>query len=244
MTNQEIMQLTGEGVFVLLLLILLLKPIAYYLKKPKILIIRRYLGWLTGLSGCAHLLYWLVYYLDSWKFFLTTISQVWALLGFGAFASLFLLSLISNDWSVKWLKTKWKKIQVYGIHILVILGLIHAHLAIRGYDQTIWLWVVPLITLLIWRIKAKSLRSLMLASGAIVLSLLIVSGSINVVDVVTEDHLEIPIDDSVTYVDGYWGNPLPTTWTDEDFELCDGDEPANLDTTYIVYCRNGDKHEK
>ena len=186
----------------------------------------------------THVVYWVVYYMSSISFLLTSLSQPWWLLGLFAFCSIGLMAGTSNDWSVKWLKRKWKKIHIVGTHVAIVTALIHAHLAIRGYDQTIWLWAVPLITLLIWRIRAESLRSLIAAIGVILLCLLIASGSFNVGDVVTEVVYNETIDDNATYTRGYWGTKLETWITPEAIEQCGSeDNIANLDTREIIYCK-------
>ena len=253
MTNQEIMQYTGEGMFVLLIVILLLKPIAYYLKKPNLLKYRRYLGWATGLVGFTHLSYWVAYYMESITFLVKSLSHSWFLLGLFAMVSLFLMSISSNNKAVKYLGGKlWKKIQVYGIHILVILGLLHGHLAIRGFDPTILLWAAPMLLLLIWRIKVAVIRWALIALLALGIVRLIPSGGTNVQDVGQEVQFPTSISDNTSiqgYTAGYAHNifgqdsKIPHTWTEEDFRICDG-EPANLNTLERVYCKNGDVHEK
>ena len=247
------MQYSGEAIFVVLIAILALKPIAKYLKKPKLLILRRYLGWISGLMGFTHVSFWVAYYMESITFLLMSFTQLWFLLGLFAMSSLFLMGGTSNNYSVKKLGGKiWKKIQVYGIHTLVILGLIHAHLAIRGYDPTIWLWTLPLIYLLLIRLMIPFLNFMIVVIGAIAVSWLINSDNSTVTSVVTEVAFPTTIDNTSIegYTHGYDHNlfsqdaKIPHTWTEEDFRLCNNEEPANLDTRERVYCRSGEVHEK
>lgn len=239
---------SGELGFVLLIAILLVKPIAKYLKYPKMLILRRYLGWAFGSTIFVHLGYWLLYYVNSLEFIIGSITQVWWLFGLLGLITSTILTATSNNWAVKKLGGKlWKKIHVHGIHLLVVSGLVHAHLAIRGYDPTIWIWAVPLMYLLLIRLKIPFLNFMIVVISVIVLSWLISSDNSNVLDVGTEVLWPTTIaeEDIQGWTNGYHGftDFIPHTWTEEDLILCGG-EPVNLDTTEVVYCSNGEVHEK
>jgi len=151
MTEQQIMQYTGEATFVLLIIILMARPIHKYGRIKWFMRYRRQLGWLTSFMVLSHLGYWLWEYFN-WITLRNLVTSIWGLAGLSA-----ALGSISNNWSVKKLGKKWKVIQKYGLYLSIPLVILHAHLAIRGFDTEIILWSIPFIILLSWRIVPKEL---------------------------------------------------------------------------------------
>ena len=156
MTAQQIMQYTGEATFVLLIIILMARPIHKYGRIKWFMRYRRQLGWLTSFMVLSHLGYWLWEYF-SWPVLRSLVTSLWGLAGLFGAALLLTLGAISNNYSVKKLGKKWKIIQKYGLYLTIPLVILHAHLAIRGFDTEIILWSIPFIILLSWRIIPKEL---------------------------------------------------------------------------------------
>ena len=148
-TNQELMVFTGEIMYVLLIVILAARPLAYYKITNKLLKYRRQLGWAFTVTSLLHVGYWVAYYYTL-QVLIAGLSSPYFVFGLFAFLISSILGITSNNYSVQKLKRTWKTIHKL-TYLLVPLGLLHGHYAIRGFDPTLLLWIVPMITLLLWR---------------------------------------------------------------------------------------------
>lgn len=121
---------------------------------------RRAIGVMTFVYIALHLTVWLV--LD-----VQILSEIWAdilkrpyiTIGMGAFMLMIPLALSSNNWSVRWLGPKWRKLHklVYGI---AILGSLHFVLLVKGFQIEPLLYMAAIIGLLLLRLKLSKVRAM------------------------------------------------------------------------------------
>lgn len=174
------MSFTGQLFMYLLVGVLFISPILRIKYKPIqrkrlwFLKLRRWLGVTSGLVGFSHFLYFLFVYTDSLSHLVNSLFTWWGLLGLILVLLLLPLTLTSNNYSVRKLKTKWKKIHTL-TYLLPVLVVLHALTALKGWPIQLYVgWIVLFAALLLWRLK--SLRYVTSISLPIILIGLIWSG--------------------------------------------------------------------
>ena len=159
LTNQEVMTLSGEIFLYLLVAVLFISPILSIKWKPLqrkrlwLIKLRRYLGIGSGLTALFHFVFWLVFYTSGWEFILNSFKDWYVITGLTALLIILLLTVTSNDYSVRKLKKKWKKIH-YLTYLLPALVVLHALLALKGWPIDLYVeWILVFGLLLLWRVS-------------------------------------------------------------------------------------------
>lgn len=119
---------------------------------------RRALGLLTFFYVFLHLLVWAV--LD-----VQLLSQIWAdilkrpyiTVGMLGFALLIPLAVTSNNWSVRRLGPKWRKLHKL-TYVAVLLGGVHYLMLVKGWQIEPMIYLAVIATLLTMRVKFPSIR--------------------------------------------------------------------------------------
>ncbi len=249
-TDQQFMSWTGQAVLYLLILILSMRPIIWSLKwtgwkkLPKLLKYRRHLGWVAGSLALSHFVYWAFVYTDSLLHSLKALSTWYGITGLLTLLIISLLAITSNDYAVRKLKQKWKKIHKLA-YVLPILTIAHATLALKGFPIADFIGVsIISILLVMWRHE-----DLRVFSQAMIVIVLLVF----VVDWFREPALPAPIPPVVdktvkqTYYDKWWqaywergeflGVP-DVAYTKDQIEFCEGSTPISIGDTPL-YCADG-----
>ncbi len=119
---------------------------------------RRALGLLAFFYVFLHLLVWAV--LD-----VQLLSQIWAdilkrpyiTVGMLGFALLIPLAVTSNNWSVRRLGPKWRKLHKL-TYVAVLLGGVHYLMLVKGWQIEPMIYLAVIATLLTMRVKFPSIR--------------------------------------------------------------------------------------
>ena len=158
-TNQEVMTLSGMMFLYLLVAILFISPILSIKWKPLqrkriwLIKLRRWLGVTSGITAFFHFAFWLYAYTSGWQFILNSFKDWYVITGLIALLTILLLTVTSNDYSVRKLKKKWKKLH-YLTYALPALVVLHALLALKGWPIDLYLeWIIVFALLLLWRVS-------------------------------------------------------------------------------------------
>lgn len=119
---------------------------------------RRAIGLMAFLYVALHLLTWLV--LD-----VQVLSQIWAdivkrpyiTVGMAGFALLLPLAATSNNWSVRRLGIRWRKLHKL-TYLAVLLGGVHYLMLVKGWQLEPLIYLGVILGLLALRIEPRSLR--------------------------------------------------------------------------------------
>lgn len=185
MTDQVFMIWSGQAMLVGLILTLLARPLQKYTKIKHLMKYRKQLGWATGAAATFHLGYWLFNYF-SITVLMTSITAGWFQAGLVAMTIILAMTATSNMWAMRKLKARWKKLHKL-VYWAVPLALYHSLFAIRGIDPTWFLWAIPFLLLMGWRLQVLQ--------GAVMLSALFVflffnTGGEIIVEPIDEDDIE------------------------------------------------------
>ncbi len=142
----------GELALQLLIAGLAITPLRRYLGL-NLLRFRRALGVLAFCYVAAHLLVWLV--LD-----VQIPSQIWAdivkrpyiTVGMAGFLLLLPLALTSNNWSVRWLGSRWRDLHRC-VYFAVVLGAVHNVMLSKGFQLEPLLYLIAVAILLMLRLR-------------------------------------------------------------------------------------------
>ena len=146
---------SGTWALVGLLLTLTVTPLQVVLRQPALVRIRRTLGLATFTYALLHMLAW------AWWDQSLNLASMWAdvlerpfvAFGFSAFVLLFALALTSNQWAMRTLKRRWKRLHQL-IYLITLAVLVHYWLHKAGKnDFSEVLVYVPIAGILLgWRL--------------------------------------------------------------------------------------------
>ena len=117
---------------------------------------RRYFGVAAFGYGLLHFVFFLMREGDL-SYIFADIGQTWMWTGWLAFIILVPLALTSNDWSIRKLGSRWKRLQQL-VYFAAVLALAHWVLHRYNFGPAL-LWFVPLALLEAYRIRFNFLRS-------------------------------------------------------------------------------------
>lgn len=120
---------------------------------------RRSIGVLTFYYLLMHLLVWLV--LD-----VQLIDQIWAdilkrpyiTIGMAGFLLLVPLAITSNNWSVRKLGPRWRKLH-WAVYPAALLGGLHYVMLVKGYQAEPIIYLAVIVLLLVLRLPVNRFRS-------------------------------------------------------------------------------------
>lgn len=144
----------GEIALQLLIVGLAITPLRQHLRL-NLIKFRRAIGVMAFLYVTLHLLVWLV--LD-----VQIIAQIWAdiikrpyvTIGMAGFLAMVPLAITSNNWSVRKLGPKWRKLHKL-TYVAVILGGLHYIWLVKGFQLEPVLYMAVILGLLALRLKPK-----------------------------------------------------------------------------------------
>jgi sulfoxide reductase heme-binding subunit YedZ len=150
---------TGEWSARFVILALMLTPLSMLLPR------QNWVQWLLsrrrafGVAGFGYALLHLIFYLIDMETVRNILAEMWALgiwTGWAAFLLLLPLALTSNQWSMRRLKSGWRRLQrlAYGAALLTLAHWLFVH---DGFLPAL-LSFAPLAALEIWRV-ARRLRT-------------------------------------------------------------------------------------
>lgn len=149
---------SGTWTFVALLLTLSVTPAQTYLGQPALVRLRRLLGLVTFFYATLHMLAW-----AGWDhaFYLPgmgddIVDRPFVAFGAVAFFVFFLLALTSNQWSMRYLKKRWKSLHQW-IYVATLAVILHywLHKAGKNDYTEVMLYGSVAIALLAWRLVRK-----------------------------------------------------------------------------------------
>ncbi|MBO9464300.1 protein-methionine-sulfoxide reductase heme-binding subunit MsrQ [Tropicibacter sp. R15_0] len=144
----------GELALQLLIVGLAITPLRRF-AKLNLLKFRRAIGLLAFFYVALHLLVWLV--LD-----VQILSQIWAdilkrpyiTVGMAAFALMVPLAVTSNNWSLRKLGARWRKLHQL-TYLAVLLGALHFVMLVKGFQLEPLIYMAIVLALLATRVKFK-----------------------------------------------------------------------------------------
>ena len=165
MTAIELMLLTGEWLLYLLAFILAVRPLVKHDKRLKLLFkYRKQMGWAFGALTMLHVAIYLFLYIDHLSFVLTLFDDLWFITGLVATVLTLALTATSNKWAQRKLKAKWKTLHK-ATYWIGFLGIIHGELASKQDNLTLYVLLVILSLLILYRYRKAWALSVVLASS-------------------------------------------------------------------------------
>ena len=147
---------SGTWALVGLLLTLTVTPLQTVLRQPALVRVRRTLGLATFVYAFVHMLAW------AWWDQGLSLTLMWedvldrpfVAFGFAAFVLLLVLALTSNQWSMRALKRRWKRVH-QSIYVITFAVLVHYWLHKVGKNDfsQVLVYVSIAVVLLGWRLS-------------------------------------------------------------------------------------------
>ena len=149
----DLMLLTGEWMLYLLAFILLVRPLVKFDKRFSPLFkYRKQMGWAFGALTAIHVAIYLFLYIDNFKFLLTLFDDLWFQTGLVATVLTIALTVTSNRWSQRKLKTKWKTLHKASYYI-GFLGILHGEIASKQTNDMLYVMLVIFALLIVYRYR-------------------------------------------------------------------------------------------
>ena len=164
MTAIDLMLLTGEYLLYILAFILLVRPLVKQSKVFSPLFkYRKQMGWLFGVLTMLHVGIYLFLYIEHFSFILTLFDDLWFITGLIATVLTLALTATSNRWAQRKLKAKWKTLHK-ATYWIGFLGILHGELASKQDNITLYVMLVILSLLILYRYRKVWALSVVLLS--------------------------------------------------------------------------------
>ena len=164
MTAIDLMLLTGEWLLYILAFILCVRPLVKHDKRFSPLFkYRKQMGWLFGAFTAAHVAIYLFLYIEHFNFLLTLFDDVWFITGLIATVLTLALTATSNRWAQRKLKAKWKTLHK-ATYWIGFLGILHGELASKQENITLYVMLLILSLLILYRYRKVWALSVVLSS--------------------------------------------------------------------------------
>ena len=169
MTAIDLMLLTGEWLLYILAFILCVRPLVKQSKFFSPLFkYRKQMGWLFGALTMLHVGIYLFLYIDHLSFILTLFDDLWFITGLVATVLTLALTATSNRWAQRKLKAKWKTLHK-ATYWIGFLGILHGELASKQENLMLYIMLLILSLLILYRYRKVWALSVVLLSTLLLL---------------------------------------------------------------------------